>query len=132
MQTIDTFDLVLEKRGRSDEISPEQREATAAYAESQGYERAARRIREHNARRYGFGRPQLQAAPEDARRPLKSNGDRPILVALDGWAEAEFDPERSWWNDVGRICERHDPRFLSLPGRLFREALVRAHSRHGA
>lgn len=103
---LDTFDLTLEKRGRRTDITPERREATAAFAESEGYTRVARRLREENARRYGYGEPSLEAVPDDRRRPLKSNSDRAILVMHEGSGET-MDPTDAVWDDLARVCRRH-------------------------
>jgi hypothetical protein len=114
MQTLDTFDLVLEKHGRRRDITPEQREATAAFAESQGYPGVARKIREENARWYGFGRPALEAVPDDPRRPLVSTHDRPILVGLPGGESVtgqELDPAAMAW---GRIAASAEHSLVSL------------------
>lgn len=132
MQTIDRLDLELEKQGASLEETPESREEIAAFAESRGYDRVARRLRELNARRYGYDQPTLEAVANDGRRPLKSHKNRPLLRAVEDDVAGDFDPDLFWWSDVRRICDRHDPEHLSLPGRLIQEALRRAHLRHGA
>ena len=107
---IDTFDLTLEKRGRRTDITPERREATAAFAEAEGYDHVARKLRELNARRYGFAEPELAAVPNDGRRPLKAGTDRPILVAVDGGSQralaSEKSPVQTAWAHVLRGARR--------------------------
>lgn len=124
---IDTFDLTLEKRGRRTDITPERREATAAFAESEGYARVARRLREENARRYGYGVPSLEAVPDDRRRPLKSPAvRRPLLEIHEGGGESpKLSTEEAFWADVTLLARRHRAQDLSLPARLALDALRR-------
>lgn len=82
-ETLDRLDLELQKAANA-WVAPEARERMAQAAELLGFDRTAERIRETNERRDGWVRPELTAVPDDGRRPLRSQPNRPILVALEG------------------------------------------------
>lgn len=106
------LDLILERAGSAWERTAEEREAFALVARVLGCDIAADHVEGAHRRR-----AQVRAAPDPAPRPgpkPKLTPPRPpILRVLDGDREVAVDPDRAWWDDVRRVCERHDGSHLS-------------------